>query len=252
MAAPTPEMLEAEIARLRHAVEARDAFLAAVAHELRTPIGTMLLHVEGARQLAANSGSDALTTRLDALGRQMLQFSRRATTLLDVSALAVGKLKLHAEPGTDVADATRNALELLAPEAIRAGSGVSLDVHGETVGDFDRVRLEQIVLNLVGNAIKYGAGKPIAVTVQGVGDDVRIVVRDNGIGIRDEDRRRVFGRFERAPQLEAGETPSSGFGVGLWIVEQIVDAMSGTIQMTSQLGSGSEFTVTLPKQRGEG
>lgn len=243
-----PETPEDEIARLRAAVEARDAFLAAVAHELRTPIGTMLLHVEGARALATSTDNEPLIKRIEALGRQMLQFSRRATTLLDVSVLASGKLRLNMEPDTDFVDVVRNAIELLTPEASRAGSDLKLENTCAVTGTFDRTRLEQIVLNLVGNAIKYGAGKPIVVHVDRSASDARLSVRDNGIGITADDQTRIFERFERSARV-ADELPKSGFGVGLWIVRQIVDAMGGTVAMTSSLSEGSVFTVTLPMQR---
>lgn len=243
-----PETPEDEIARLRAAVEARDAFLAAVAHELRTPIGTMLLHVEGARALAMHTGSDPLIQRIEALGRQMLQFSRRATTLLDVSVLSSGKLRLNMEPDTDFVDVVRNAIELLTPEANRAGSDLTLENSCAVSGTFDRTRLEQIVLNLVGNAIKYGAGKPIVVHVERAENDAILSVRDSGIGIGADDQARIFERFERVTRT-VDELPKSGFGVGLWIVRQIVDAMGGTVGMTSSLGEGSVFTVTLPMQR---
>ncbi|MBC7793498.1 MAG: HAMP domain-containing histidine kinase [Clostridia bacterium] len=247
-----PTRVEDEIERLREAVDARDAFLAAVAHELRTPIGAMLLHVDGARMLAANAGSEALATRLDALGRQMLQFSRRATTLLDVSVLAAGKLRLHSEPGVDVVDVVRNAIELLTPDAMLAGSNVTMDNQGAVIGTFDRTRLEQIVLNLVGNAVKYGAGKPVVVKVAQEGDVVSLTVRDGGIGISQDDQARIFQRFERVQsgrQPVSGETPKSGVGVGLWIVYQIVEVMGGTIKVESSLGRGATFEVVLPAQR---
>lgn len=237
----------AETESLRRAVEARDDFLATAAHELRTPVGTMLLHVESIAQLVRDSGSPLLATRVATLQAQMRHFARRATTLLDVSVMLAGKLQLRPEP-VDLVELVSEVLELVRLEADRAGSALTLDVVNRPAGDFDRTRLEQVMLNLLSNAIKYGEGEPITVRVAESNDRVMLTVIDGGVGIKEEDQSRIFGRFERVRGGQF-EPSAAGFGVGLWIVKEIVDAMGGTISVTSRSGEGSSFTVALPLER---
>jgi signal transduction histidine kinase len=109
------------------------------------------------------------------------------------------------------------------------------------VGRWDRMRIDQIVSNLLSNAIKYGENNPIEISVGREADRARLVVRDHGVGIAAADLPRVFERFERAAARHIG-----GFGLGLWIVRQVVDALGGTIAVESRLGAGSVFIVELP------
>jgi signal transduction histidine kinase len=113
------------------------------------------------------------------------------------------------------------------------------------VGSWDRGRLEQVVTNLLSNAVKYGDCKPIDLAVEAADDgQARLVVRDHGLGIAAHDQARIFERFERA----ASSRHFGGIGLGLWIVRQIVIALGGSVSVESELGSGSTFTVTLPRQ----
>jgi len=109
-------------------------------------------------------------------------------------------------------------------------------------GLWDRGRLEQILLNLLSNALKYGAGRPVRIEVTADGKWAHLSVKDEGRGLREEDRSRVFERFERA--ISASE--ASGLGLGLYITREIVQAHGGVITVESRLGEGSTFTVTLP------
>ena len=140
----------------------------------------------------------------------------------------------------------REVAERFEPELTRAGSALRLHMSAETGGQWDRLRLDQVVTNLLSNAVKYGRGNPIQVETEATGGQVRLFVKDGGIGIASEDLSRLFNRFERA----VSERNYGGFGLGLWITRQIVEAMGGRIHVTSQLGVGSTFTVELPRQRG--
>ncbi|MFL5369181.1 MAG: sensor histidine kinase, partial [Myxococcales bacterium] len=102
----------------------------------------------------------------------------------------------------------------------------------------------QVVANLVSNAMKYGRGGIIAITVDTVGDRARLRVRDNGIGIAERDHERIFERFERASTVQA----TSSLGIGLWVVRKVVEALGGTIRVESSLGAGATFTVELPRK----
>jgi len=107
---------------------------------------------------------------------------------------------------------------------------------------WDPVAAEQVAENLVSNAIKFGAGKPVTIALRSDGRTARLAVRDRGIGISAQDRARIFGRFERA----VANREQGGFGVGLWLVNRLVVAMGGTVAVESAPGEGSTFTVALP------
>jgi two-component system, OmpR family, sensor kinase len=112
------------------------------------------------------------------------------------------------------------------------------------VGRWDKSRLDQVITNLVSNAIKYGDSKPIDVSVEGATDRAVVIIRDRGLGISPNDHERIFGRFERA----ASSRHYGGIGLGLWIVKQIIDALGGTVVVESTPGDGSTFRVELPLQ----
>jgi PAS domain S-box-containing protein len=234
---------------LGEAVGARDAFLSIASHELRTPLTALKLNLEtwqrrGATAAGngAGSGGDG-PVRLERILRQTERMARLVDSLLDVSRITAGRLKLELEEGVDLAALVREAVERLREQLENAHSRVDLHVDGDTRGRWDRLRLEQVVANLLSNAVKYGAGAPIEIAVRGDGERVRLVVRDHGIGVPPEDRSRIFERFERL--VSAREF--SGFGLGLWIVREIVEALGGTIDVDSRPGQGAAFTADLPR-----
>ncbi|WP_232293259.1 sensor histidine kinase [Stigmatella aurantiaca] len=120
-----------------------------------------------------------------------------------------------------------------------------LELHAPApvLGRWDRLRVEQVVTNLLTNALKYGAGRPVAVRVEGAGERARLTVKDQGIGIAEEDLARIFERFERA----VSDRHYGGLGLGLYITRQIVEAFGGTVGVTSRPGMGSTFTLELPR-----
>jgi signal transduction histidine kinase len=125
------------------------------------------------------------------------------------------------------------------------GSELRLEASEPVVGYVDQIRIEQVMTNLISNAIKYGAGKPIAIELTGNGEEAKLTVRDQGIGIAPEAQERIFNRFERATQARAGES----LGLGLFITREIVYAHGGEIQVSSEPGKGSTFTVRIPLKR---
>lgn len=232
-----------EIADLKEALAARDAFIATAGHELRNAVGGIVVAATNLQFLA--NRTEALPPwvahRLEAIARQSNGFARRATTLLDVSRLTSGGLRLERTP-LSLAEVAQAAVLELGPEAERARCQVTVEADGAVNGHWDRDALEQVAVNLVSNAIKYGAGRPIEVLVASAGSDATLTVRDHGVGISEADRVRIFERFERA--VRRGDLP--GFGIGLWIARQLVHAHHGEIKVESQPGCGSAFTVRLP------
>jgi signal transduction histidine kinase len=128
------------------------------------------------------------------------------------------------------------------PAAETAGCRIHLAVQDRVCGRSDKTAIEQVIENIVSNAIRYGAGQPIDVEFTAEGNIVRLTVADCGIGISEADQARIFEQFQRG----AGGNTAGGFGVGLWITKQLVVAMGGSVSVASTLGSGSTFTVTLP------
>lgn len=220
------EGLRRRNAELAEAVAARDAFIAVAAHELRNPMTPMIGQVDLllAAVQAGRCPPEQVEQRLGRIRRVMDQYVKRATALLDVSRITSGKLRLEPEP-CDLSDLVREVVEAFAEAARYAGSSIGVDAPARLLGTWDRLAVEQVVDNLVSNAIKYGARRPVEVRVEDLGDEVRVRVRDHGPGISAEDRARIFGRFERAV---GPHERRSGFGVGLWVVGQLVEAMGGT------------------------
>ena len=232
------------VAALREAVRARDEFVAIAAHELRNPMTPILLQV-GALLAAARSPRqcrpEVLVPRLEALELAVQEFVRRATTLLDVSRIAAGNLRIE-RAAVDLSGVIRGVVERAGIAARKARSHLETDLQEGVVGSVDRLALEQVAENLLSNAIKFGAGRPVRVALRADGRTARLVVRDQGVGISEEDRARIFQPFERAvTRREHG-----GFGIGLWLANQLVVAMGGAIGVESRPGEGTTFTVSLP------
>jgi PAS domain S-box-containing protein len=244
--------MEEERERAREAelaISLRDDFIAIAAHELRTPLTALHLKLQGMRLAAASSAAAPaseslakLTERLDGTGRHVQRLNDLVERLLDVARIVKGGLQM--EPAElDLAVVVAEVVEDLREHALGNGSEIRLTAE-RTIGNWDRSRVEQVVLNLLSNAIKYGAQKPIDVRLAGTPDAAILTVTDRGIGIPAEDLERIFGRFERV----VGDRDFSGLGIGLYIARHIVDAHGGVIHVSSAPGQGSVFTVELPRR----
>jgi PAS domain S-box-containing protein len=240
------EERERALARAREAVRARDVFLAVAAHELRTPLTPLRLEVEALLRAVRARRADrlapeALEVRVGGMERHLGRLERLVADLLDVSRIAGGKLELTLAD-VDLAEVTREVIARHAAEIARTGAEIALRAERPVVGRWDRSRLDQIVTNLLTNALKYGRGLSIDVEVRADGARAILAMRDRGIGIAPAAQGRIFEQFERA----ASERHYGGLGLGLWIVRQITDALGGSVQVQSEPGVGSTFTVELP------
>jgi signal transduction histidine kinase len=177
--------------------------------------------------------------------RQVRRLAGLIDELLDVSRITSGKLHILPEP-VDLGALLRDVVTRFEPEAERVHSEVELDVIRNPTGQWDRLRLEQVVENLLANALKYGGGQPVRVIADICDGQAVISVEDHGIGIAPDALDRIFGRFERA----VSERHYGGLGLGLYVARQIVGAMEGNISVTSRPGEGATFTVELPLDAG--
>ncbi len=232
---------------LRKAVRVRDDFLSVTSHELRTPLTTMHLQLESlTRALERFPAEHPEYQRVARCSRVALEqtdrLERLVTQLLDVSRLGERRLELQRED-FDLASLTREIAERLAPLLPASGCRLDLSLDDPVEGRWDRARVDQVISNLLSNAIKFGVGGPIDVRVHRDHDQSRVVVRDRGIGISPADHDRIFERFERAVSTEH----YGGFGLGLWISRRIASAHGGTLEVSSDLGAGATFTLTLPR-----
>ncbi|MCP3099639.1 CHASE domain-containing protein [Myxococcus sp. K15C18031901] len=226
------------------AVRVRDEFLSVAAHELRTPLTSLKLQLQLLfRQLRQEARLDAgrLERSMETCERQTTRLSQLIDSLLDVSRLTSGRMELQLEE-LDLGEVVRELAQRFESEAQAAGVRLSVDASERILGRWDRLRLEQVITNLVSNALKYGHGAPVDVRVRGDTDVARLEVEDRGIGVAPEDARRIFDRFERA----VSSRHYGGLGLGLFITRQLVEALGGRIAVESRPGQGSVFTVTLP------
>ncbi len=231
---------------LREAVQARDTFLSVAAHELRTPLTSLQLRLQQLRReleaTAREQSPRASVLRNLELGdAQVRRLAALVNELLDVARISQGRLSLSLEP-VDFAELVSDVARRFEPQAERAGCRLEVCCGGPVVGVWDRLRLDQVVTNLLSNALKYGSGKPVQLTLQPGGERARLIVRDEGIGIEPTALSRIFEKFERA----VSERHYGGLGLGLYVTRQIIEALGGTVSVESTPGQGATFAVELP------
>jgi PAS domain S-box-containing protein len=228
------------------AVRARDEFLSIASHELKTPLTSLKLQAQiRARDLRKGALKRFAPEMLPQLiaddEKQINRLSRLVDDMLDVSRVQTGKMS-YSHEDFDLNDLVEDLLRRFAPQVEASQASVSFTSESSAPGRWDRYRVEQVVMNLLTNALKYGEGKPIEVRIQARGGMAVLSVTDHGIGIAREDQDRIFGQFERAISASA----ISGLGLGLFISRKIVEAHQGSIRVESAPGQGSTFTVELP------
>jgi signal transduction histidine kinase len=229
----------------REAVALRDEFLGIAGHELRTPLTALKLGLQRLlRESAALDAGEAerLSKWATTCQRQGERLGRLVGDLLDVSRITSGRLPMVLEE-MDLTGLVEEVAARVGPELEKVGCPLVLKLPSSLPGRWDRSRLDQVLTNLLANAMKYGPGRPIELSVAATPERVCLGVRDEGIGISPEDQARIFGRFERA----VSERHYGGLGLGLWISRQIVTQLGGHIHVESEQGRGSRFTVELPR-----
>ncbi len=230
---------------LEATVRLRDEFISVASHELRTPLSTLQLQLQSVQrqwaQLKMEDVNGRLSRKLAIAAGQTDRLAKLIDSLLDVSRMAQGTLEVTLEE-FDLAEAVRQVVERFRDDGERAGCEFRLSLS-ETFGNWDRLRTEQVITNLLANSLKYAPGSPITVSLElADGEWARLSVHDEGIGIEPGKVERIFERFERA----VASHHYAGLGLGLYIVRQIVEAHGGRVGVSSRPGEGSTFTVDLP------
>ncbi|XXY13898.1 AAA family ATPase [Sorangium sp. So ce216] len=233
-------------AEAQEAIARRDEFLLIASHELKTPLTSLKMQAYLAERLLpryqrAEVAPERIEAAFQVLNRQIARLGHLINELLDVTRLNAGRLTLARAP-VDLAALAREVVERMGQQLAAARCQTQLDLDGPVVGHWDSSRLEQVLMNLLSNAMKYGAGGPIHVVARRQADRALLAVRDHGIGIAKSDQARIFERFERAVSVRN----FGGLGLGLYIVRWIVASHGGTIRVESEPGAGAAFIVELP------
>lgn len=234
--------LQRRIEEAHEALRAREEFLAVAAHELRTPLTAVLLQLQRLERLSAGDAERGQLSRCVAsASRGAQRLGALLDGLLDASRLPHGALALQREE-LDLVALARGVMDCFAPVAERAQCPLRLEAQGPVCGTWDRLRLEQVLMNLLSNALKFGAGKPIEVAIERRGDSAHLEVRDHGLGIAPELTGRLFERFGRARPI----SHYAGLGLGLYLAREVIEAHGGTIAVESEPDRGCAFRLELP------
>jgi signal transduction histidine kinase len=231
---------------LEKSVRIRDEFMSIVSHELKTPLTSLGLQVQ-LRQRLLSKGEMArftperLAKMFESDQKQIARIAHLIDDMLDISRISTGRLSINKDR-FDLSELVKDLVEQTSEQFVASHCSVKVNAATPIIGNWDRFRIEQVVMNLLTNAMRYGCSKPILIEVTATASHARISVSDHGVGIEIKDLERIFERFERA--VSGNEI--SGLGLGLYITKQILEAHQGSIRVESTLGLGSTFVVELP------
>lgn len=234
--------------QIKKALQLRDEFLSIASHELKTPLTSLSLQAQISKFNLLKDDSILLSKEkqmhfLNAMDTQVLRLSHLVEDMLDISRIESGRFT-PVFSLTNLEGLIRDVIEQLDPQINEAQCPVTFTPHDSPVGMWDTYRIEQLMINLLTNALKYGSKKPIHIELRQMGPAAVISLKDNGIGIALENQERIFNRFERAVSAKG----ITGLGLGLYIVKKILESHQGNIRVQSEVGMGSTFTIELPVQ----
>lgn len=219
------------------AVRARDEFLSIASHELKTPITSLRLQLE----MMLRPGKTTDVSKIENAVKQVDRLTLLVNDLLDVGRLESGKMNYHIDV-VNIGEVVKEVTESMLPHFLATGTALNVSIEGCPIAFVDRYRMEQVMVNLLNNAQKYGLGKPVDVVLRKLNNEVILTVRDRGVGIPASHLSKIFGKFERGGKVLS----IAGLGLGLYITREIITAFKGQIKVESREGELTEFTVTLP------
>ncbi|WP_027923237.1 hybrid sensor histidine kinase/response regulator [Pseudomonas sp. URMO17WK12:I12] len=240
------KQLQSTQLELEQAVRMRDDFMSIVAHEVRTPLNGLILETQLRKMHLARDNASAFTldkmhAMVDRDERQIKSLIRLIEDMLDVSRIRTGKLSIRPTK-FDLVQLVGNLLDNFKPQVEAAECSTRFTAERPVVGHWDEFRIEQVISNLLTNALRYGGKSQIDVRVYVQDGQARVEVQDQGIGISEENQKRIFQQFERV----SAKTVVAGLGLGLFISEQIIAAHGGSIAVESKINEGALFRVCLP------
>lgn len=224
----------------QQALRAREEFLSIAAHELRGPLSAMNLAVQTLqRRDLPESTRDRTLLLVEREGRKLTRFAEDIT---EITRIRAGALRFE-DAEVDLVEVVREAVTRLELDIARSGSAVSIEAARPVVGHWDRVRLDQVVTNLVVNALKFGLGRPVELSASAHDGWATLTVSDHGLGVPAPRRETIFRPFERAVSVRY----YGGLGLGLFIVRTIVTRYGGTVHVEPRDSGGSRFVVRIPQ-----
>jgi PAS domain S-box-containing protein len=231
----------------KRALQIRDDFISVASHELRTPLTPLRLQIQMINRhlnrpvFEKMADKEKINKMIQVADSQMDRLNDLIDKLLDISRIRSGRFDVHLEEA-DISELLDRVVYQFRHECRKARCVIKAEIAPQIRGQVDSIRIEQVIANLISNAIKFGHGKPIEIALSANGDCATIFVKDNGIGISLGDQSRIFERFERA----ASTMNFGGMGLGLFISRQIIEEHQGKISVTSTLGEGATFTIEIP------
>lgn len=245
------ETLYRQNSDLQKELRSRDEFLSIASHELKTPLTSMLLQTQHAlhniRNVSlAHFSIESLLKMLESVENQTKRLSKMINDFLNISLINTGNLQLEYDD-VDLNKLVQDVINEFSPKIKEEQYVLTYEQEDKVRGIWDKVRIEQVISNILSNALKYGSGKPIEVTVRNHYSRAQIMIKDHGIGVPKDKQKKVFQLFERGvPQDQY-----KGLGVGLFITHEIVKAHHGELLFTSRPNHGSIFTINLPLRPSE-
>lgn len=221
-------------------------FLSVASHELKTPITGLKLQAEIAKRMIDKLGPEALTPDrvrkiIDNFYNDIDRLKRLVDDILDISRISSGKLSMKYET-INVDNFMTEVVERMALNFPKFNQLVSVHMHTPVLVHWDSLRIEQVITNLMSNAFRYGNNSNIELLTYIEAENIIISVRDHGTGMSAAEQSKLFEKFK----FESGHKECSGLGLGLYIANEIVKSHGGRLELKSEYGYGSTFTVKLP------
>jgi PAS domain S-box-containing protein len=231
---------------LENAVKSRDEFISVASHELKTPLTSLLMQSQLQQRLISKDdpkafGKERIKDIAEKTAKATNRLNRLVDDMLDITRIRTGKISIQ-KGETDLGMLVNDVLDRMNPEFTGAGCGKPTYEYKKVMGNWDSMRIEQVIGNLLNNALKYGNGHPVEVEIKMTKKNTVFAVKDHGPGISEADKAKIFERFER---VNASKN-RSGLGLGLYISEQIINLHGGRIWVDSKEGEGSSFCFELP------